>query len=151
MRFTVKVDKTLSSALADRPPDRLQCRQISTHTHTLHNCTINRIKKALQWLWRSLTVGAICRHLVGTVSVIVLFTIVFRCVTDCNCNLQYCKVPLVREVSLKLHIDIDINRPHLCTPCIRCVLKIKACTVHTHSAAGRQMTRGRGGRMCCHR
>ena len=30
----------------------------------------------------------------GTVSVIVLFTIVFGCVTDCNCNLYYCKVPL---------------------------------------------------------
>ena len=29
----------------------------------------------------------------STVSVIVLFTIVSSCVTDCNCNLVYCKVP----------------------------------------------------------
>jgi len=35
----------------------------------------------------------------GTVSVIVLFAIVFGCMTDCNCNLYYCKVPLQRTCS----------------------------------------------------
>ena len=53
----------------------------------------------------------------GTVSVIVLFTIVFSCVTDFDCNTVRCPVTdLFVKCHLKLHIVIDIDSRQATTP-----------------------------------
>jgi len=51
------------------------------------------------------------------VSVIVLFAIVFGCMTDCNCNLYYCKVPLQRTCSWSVTLNSTLTLHYITLLC----------------------------------